>query len=120
MSSRCEYCRSVHEGDALECRNCGAPATLEEAPDYRFCPYCHRRLVSLGSPTCNLCGRPLPANYVRAREAHLRRVTDVSSNKAAPNVHETDAMSFGEVDDASHSFLDGLLDATGIFRRDKD
>lgn len=38
---------------------------------------CHRKLLALGSPACSYCGRRLPDEYVRAREADLRRIMEV-------------------------------------------
>jgi hypothetical protein len=75
MPARCEYCDGSCEEGATRCHACGAPrAPNAPPPDYRFCPFCRRRLLALGSPACNYCGRALPESYVRAREATLRRI----------------------------------------------
>ncbi len=75
MPSNCDYCQGACADGATKCPTCGAP--LNAAPvDYRVCPFCRRRLLALGSPACNYCGRALPENYVKAREAILRRIDD--------------------------------------------
>lgn len=79
MNVTCEYCKSACESGAIKCRNCGAPLS-GEAPatsDYRSCPYCRRKLLALGSPACNYCGRRLPDDYINAREADLRRIGEI-------------------------------------------
>ena len=76
----CEYC-SCSIGDAeTHCPNCGAPSVRSDAvlPDFRTCPFCRRKLLALGSPACNYCGRRLPAEYIKAREADLKRMTEAS------------------------------------------
>lgn len=81
MPRSCEYCRAASADDALKCATCGAPFDLsaDGAPrDFRFCPFCHKRLLSLASPACNYCGRALPETFVRARGETLRRVTEAS------------------------------------------
>lgn len=85
MARACDYCGASSADDAAKCAACGAPhAPLSAAaPDYRFCPVCQRRLVSLGSPACNYCGRPLPESFVRARGETLRRVTSASGGSDA-------------------------------------
>ena len=78
-----------------------------EAPDYRFCPFCKRRLVALGSPTCNYCGRALPQDFVKAREALFQRVSDVSTGHASEEeIKELEK----ESDDAMRRALRSLLD----------
>lgn len=84
MSRSCEYCQSAVEGGAAKCPNCGAAAAAREAPDFRFCPHCKRRLLALGSPACNYCGSALPEEYVRAREALWQKVSDARAGKATP------------------------------------
>lgn len=78
---KCAYCQNVHVEGATKCHNCGAPldADAQHAPDYRFCPHCHRRLLALGSPACNYCGRALPDNYIKAREAIFNRINEARS-----------------------------------------
>ena len=75
----CDYCgSSIAEADK-SCGNCGAPAVRDQSalPDFRSCPYCHRMLQALGSPACSYCGRRLPDDYIKAREADLKRVAEV-------------------------------------------
>lgn len=74
----CDYCQGVMEEGAAKCPNCGAAAGAREAPDFRFCPYCKRRLLALGSPACNYCGRALPEEYVRARDALWQKVSNAT------------------------------------------
>ena len=78
-----------------------------EAPDYRFCPFCKRRLLALGSPACNYCGRALPDDFVKAREAMWQRVSDVSAGHASDE--ETEELE-KESDDAMRRALRSLLD----------
>lgn len=101
----CDYCQSVVEEGATKCSNCGAAAGAREAPDFRFCPHCKRRLLALGSPACNYCGRALPADYVRARDALWQKV-----NKATPE--ELEELQH-DGDDALKRALKALLDLDG-------
>ena len=80
----CDYCQGAIEEGATKCSNCGAAAGAREAPDFRFCPHCKRRLLALGSPACNYCGRALPDDYVRAREALWQKVSDAREGKTTP------------------------------------
>jgi hypothetical protein len=79
MKANCLYCKSLCADGALKCKNCGAPLLDEEVVtiDVRSCPYCRRRLLSLASPACNLCGLHLPAQFIKIREEHLRRIAKV-------------------------------------------
>jgi hypothetical protein len=36
---------------------------------------CHRKLLAMGSPACSYCGQRLPSEYIKAREADLKRIT---------------------------------------------
>lgn len=83
MPSNCDYCHGALGEGATKCANCGA-AVAGEPRDFRFCPHCKRRLLALGSPACNYCGRALPEDYVRAREALRQRVSDAAGGKATP------------------------------------
>jgi DNA-directed RNA polymerase subunit RPC12/RpoP len=75
---KCEYCSSAISQTDLRCGNCGAPVTIEgSAPDFRTCPFCRRKLIALGSPACNYCGRRLPDEYIKAREADLNRLSEI-------------------------------------------
>ncbi|HEX8187947.1 MAG TPA: hypothetical protein VF586_06340 [Pyrinomonadaceae bacterium] len=104
MSRTCDYCRGAVEEAAAKCPNCGAAAGAREAPDFRFCPHCERRLLALGSPACNYCGRALPADYVRAREALWQKVS-----KATPE----ELAELEEGDDALKRALKALSDLDG-------
>jgi DNA-directed RNA polymerase subunit RPC12/RpoP len=75
----CDYCNSLIGEGEIKCGNCGAPVVRDDSalPDFRSCPFCHRRLLALGSPACNYCGRRLPDRYINARESDLRRITEV-------------------------------------------
>jgi hypothetical protein len=106
MSFKCEYCQSVCTEGASKCGNCGAPISTR-TPDYRFCPDCNRRLLSLGSPACNYCGLHLPDNYLKAREATLRRINEASTGGASDEeVTELEKRS----DDALRHALKSLFD----------
>lgn len=106
----CDYCQSAVEEGVAKCPSCGAAAGAREAPDFRFCPHCKRRLLALGSPACNYCGRALPEDYVRAREALWQKVSDVREGKATPEELEELERSG---DDALKRALKALLDLDG-------
>jgi hypothetical protein len=107
MASTCEYCRGVVEEGAKKCANCGASAGEREPPDFRFCPHCKRRLIALGSPACNYCGRALPEEFVKAREAMWQHVNDVSASRAGED--EREALE-NETDEAMRRALKALFD----------
>src|SRR5438128_6011770 len=87
MGLTCEYCGGLIDG-ARTCVSCGAPVTRQvDSSDFRTCPFCHRKLLALGSPACNHCGRRLPDEYIKTREADLRRVVEVKDGR---EVTETD------------------------------
>jgi len=107
MALTCDYCHSVLEEGATKCENCGASLGEREATDYRFCPFCKRRLLALGSPACNYCGRALPEDFMKAREAMWQRVSDVSTGHASDEeIKELEK----ESDDAMRRALRSLLD----------
>ena len=90
MSRTCDYCQAVSREGATKCESCGAPLSADGVPtDYRLCPFCKRRLLSLGSPACNHCGRALPESYVKAREATLRRIQEMRSTGDSEEIDET-------------------------------
>lgn len=109
---KCDYCRGALEGGATKCANCGAAVGEREAADFRFCPFCKRRLLALGSPACNYCGRALPEEYVRARESMLRRIGE--AGKASPE--ELEELEKGS-DDALRRALKSLLDLDDRLRQ---
>jgi hypothetical protein len=84
----CDYCKGALEEGAAKCANCGASVGEREAVDFRFCPHCKRRLLALGSPACNYCGRALPEEFVRAREQMWQRVNDVNAGRAGEDEKE--------------------------------
>ena len=106
MAATCDYCQSVLEEGAKKCANCGASAGAGEPRDFRFCPHCKRRLLALGSPACNYCGRALPEEYVRVRESLRQKVSDAGAGRASPE--ELDELERGS-DDALKRALKALL-----------
>ena len=107
MPETCDYCHGALEEGARKCANCGAAVGAREPRDFRFCPHCERRLLALGSPACNYCGRALPEEYVRAREALRQKVSDLSDGTATPE--ELDELGQGG-DDALRRALKSLFD----------
>src|SRR2546423_14358681 len=107
MPLTCDYCHSTLEEGATKCENCGASLGEREATDYRFCPFCKRRLLALGSPACNYCGRALPEDFVKTREALRQRVSDVSEGHASDE--ETEELKRSG-DDALRRALKSLFD----------
>ena len=118
MNRTCSYCKCLIESGEQKCKNCGGPVGPEDciAEDYRHCPYCSRKLLALGSPACSFCGRRLPEDYVKAREADLRRIEGISegsgdaevNRKVDELIHETARRERGR-----SSLLD-LLDLTDL------
>ncbi|HEY0170196.1 MAG TPA: hypothetical protein VGB98_04020 [Pyrinomonadaceae bacterium] len=107
----CDYCHGALGEGATKCSNCGAAvAGAGEPRDFRFCPHCKRRLLALGSPACNYCGRALPEDYVRAREALWQKVSDATAGKATPE--ELEELEKGS-DGALRRALKSLLDLDG-------
>ena len=43
-------------------------------------------LLALGSPACNYCGRRLPEDYIKAREADLHRLTELDGHAPDPQL----------------------------------
>ncbi len=103
MSRTCQYCESACADDATKCVSCGAPVGEGAPPDYRFCPFCRKRLLSLGSPACNYCGRHLPEKYIKVREATLRRLREAD---AAGDIDALDDEGDGALKRALKSLLD--------------
>jgi len=102
----CDYCRGVLGEGATKCANCGAAVGEREARDFRVCPHCKRRLLALGSPACNYCGRALPEEYVRAREALWQKVSKVTTPEELEELQH-------DGDDALKRALKALLDLGG-------
>lgn len=114
MPTTCDYCHGALEEGSAKCANCGAAVGEREATDYRFCPFCKRRLLALGSPACNYCGRALPEEFQKAREALWQRVSDVSAGKASDDEIEELERSG---DDALKRALKSLFDLDKRSRR---
>ena len=76
MAFICEYCRGTCEEGLSSCQNCGAPVqhTGTGGLDIRFCPFCKRRLLTVGSPACNYCGKTLPDEYLLAHNVSKQRI----------------------------------------------
>src|ERR1044072_2024874 len=102
----CDYCHGALKDDATKCANCGAAVGEREASDFRFCPHCKRRLLALGSPACNYCGRALPEDFVKAREQLWQRLNDRSTGRAGKG--EIEALENQE-DDAMRRALKALF-----------
>ena len=107
MPQTCEYCNGSFAEGATKCSNCGAAAGERKAVDVRFCPHCERRLIALGSPACNYCGRALPEEFVRARGHMRQRVNDVGAGHAGEE--EREALE-SESDEAMRRALKALFD----------
>ena len=121
MNSTCSYCQGARAENELKCRNCGAPAEPGDraATDYRSCPSCRRRLLALASPACNHCGRRLPASYIKAREADLKRIVDLGETERQEVLKIKDGLegkllSSGRRGKDSGSLLD-LVDIRDLF-----
>lgn len=80
MTGFCDYCLGACEPAAVKCKNCGAPVE-EGSADFRICPYCRKRLLALGSPACNYCGRRLPGSYIEAQRAVRRRIEELEAGQ---------------------------------------
>ena len=78
-----------------------------EPPDFRFCPFCKRRLLALGSPACNYCGRALPADFQKAREALWKRVSDAGAGRMSrEELEELERSGDDDMRRALRAFLD--------------
>jgi len=110
MPRTCQYCQGVLEDGAKKCADCGAPSAASEPTDYRVCPFCRRRLLALGSPACNYCGRALPEDYVRAREAIMQRIGEAQTAEEREDLER-------DSDDALKRALKSLFDLDDASRR---
>ena len=110
MPRTCQYCQGVLEDGAKKCADCGAPPAAVEPTDYRVCPFCRRRLLALGSPACNYCGRALPEDYVRAREAIRQRIGEAQTPEDREELER-------DSDDALKHALKSLFDLDDASRR---
>ncbi|MFY9611895.1 MAG: hypothetical protein WAU45_25185 [Blastocatellia bacterium] len=66
----------------------------------------------MASPSCSYCGRRLPEDYIKAREADLKRIADIRSGS-----DDTDGkLKVGELirHSAGHSKDESLLDILKI------
>ena len=115
----CEYCNSLIVGGAVRCENCGAPIVGEGTalPDFRHCPVCHRKLLALGSPACSYCGRRLPDEYIKAREADLRRLAEVKQGDGGSELGRKVNEFFCETARRKRggSSVAGLFDVSSLF-----
>jgi hypothetical protein len=101
----------------MKCANCAAPVPASvTAPDLRFCPHCHKRLLALGSPACNHCGLKLPDSYVRAKQAGLQRVNELAPSTEAPDTEKSvaEALGIAAASDRNDDSLEDLV--TGLIR----
>lgn len=116
MTVTCEYCRSSSESGSGKCMNCGAPLGSVAAADPHQCPYCHRRLLALGSPNCNYCGRRLPEESIKANTADLNRVKQLSANDkpVGSDSHIVDLMERSGRQDKPSGPLNILFDLTDL------
>lgn len=120
MTLTCDYCSGpIGEGE-MKCGNCGAPFVHDDAalPDFRFCPFCRRKLLALGSPACNYCGRRLPDAYLKAREGDLKRLTQVKEGEETSDVGRKVNELFRENlrrKRGSSSWSLGAIDIAGFF-----
>jgi predicted amidophosphoribosyltransferase len=115
MHPTCDYCHNLSAEGAAKCSNCGAPFTAKGPIDFRHCPHCERRLLALGSPACNYCGKPLPENYLKAREAMWQRINEASARGATPEELEELER---DGDDAMRRALRSLFRLNDLSRRD--
>lgn len=77
---------------------------------------CHRKLLALGSPACSYCGRRLPNEYIKAREADLRRITDVGEGESANELSSKVGEFFSESQrKRGGSSVAGLVDISSLF-----
>jgi hypothetical protein len=86
MTPDCAYCGAAAKEGTTVCEHCGAPrAALPAETDFRHCPFCKRKLLALASPACSYCGKRLPDEYIKAREADLRRIADIGEIGVDPH-----------------------------------
>jgi hypothetical protein len=79
---------------------------------------CHRKLLALASPACNYCGRRLPDEYIKAREADLKRITEVEAGEGASELGSKAGEFFcqtGRHKRGGSSSVLGLVDITSLF-----
>jgi len=119
MALKCSYCSGSYEEGAVRCVNCGAPIASDETSpsDFRSCPFCHRKLLALGSPACSYCGRRLPADYLKARESDLKRINEIHEDEKKGCDSVVDVMlrqTAGLRSKKSSTLLD-IIDLTDLF-----
>ncbi|MCA1594456.1 MAG: SPFH domain-containing protein [Acidobacteria bacterium] len=103
----CPKCGTPNPPGAKFCLNCGAPQQAPEAATVE-CPHCcGKRLLALGSPACSYCGRSLPENYVKAREAMWQCIRDVGAGgSSAEQLEVLEKESDGEMRRALKALFD--------------
>ncbi|HZS43837.1 MAG TPA: hypothetical protein VFC63_01935 [Blastocatellia bacterium] len=75
---KCEYCGSpVDESSSGRCAQCGGQIAIKQR-NYTVCPYCKRKLLALASIACNYCGKGLPEEYIRTRQAVAQTIAEQS------------------------------------------
>ncbi|HKV42235.1 MAG TPA: hypothetical protein VJX67_23735 [Blastocatellia bacterium] len=124
MNITCEYCHAGTEAGQTTCKNCGAPVpAFDSTADLHICPYCARKLLALGSPSCSYCGKRLPEDFIKAREATLSRVTILTNplpnghpdNKIAETIEALTRVETRTTRRSHTSVSDILFDITDIF-----
>ena len=116
MMLSCEFCSSLIGEGNTKCGNCGAPIVRDSAafPDFRSCPMCHRKLLALASPACSYCGRRLPDEYIKAREADLKRIAEVGGRESPIELGSEISKFFSETGRRKSSAALGLVDITSL------
>jgi len=120
MALTCEYCSGPNQDGAVKCAACGAPLPQIQAQatvaDLRSCPACHRKLLTLGSASCNYCGHRLPDEMVKVREAELRRINDTNQDdKKAINAKLDEVLSQNRFQTRRSSTRIDIFDLTDLF-----
>ena len=117
MQKTCDYCKGPTEEARLKCQNCGAPIVRADSPlpDFRLCPYCQRKLLALASPACNYCGRRLPDEYLKARQAHLQRINEVEEADEMTEKIDEMIRQTARRDKKRPSFFANITDLTDLF-----
>ena len=113
----CDYCKSPNEAGHVNCANCGAPLPvgLSATTDFKSCPYCNRKLLALGSPSCNYCGKRLPEEFIKAREGDLERVQGLPGSPEQMQGDVTVLRVFTKTTKKESSLADALINLTDIF-----
>jgi hypothetical protein len=111
MSLTCEYCHSLYEDDALKCPNCAAPINDGEPFDMRFCPYCKKKLLAIGSPACNYCGKKLPSSFIKAHKVSQEKIIKLDEESKVSAEVTLAGIYNGKNEHKSESVPEKLLDS---------